>query len=195
VTRTLVVYAHPVAESFTAAARDAVLRGLDRGGHETRLTDLHAEAFDPVFSATDHALHRSDPSTKPDVARHADDLRWCESLVLVYPTWWAGQPAMLKGWIDRVWINGVAWSLPEGANRLRRGLPNIRTITVVTSHGSSKLINTLEGEPGKRVTSRSLRPLCNRLCRSRWIALYGIDRSTDEQRQAFIRRVEEHFAR
>ena len=194
-TRTLVVYAHPVAESFTASVRDAVLRGLRHGGHEVRLTDLHAESFDPVLSASAHALHRADPSTKPHLTRHADDLRWCQSLVLVYPTWWAGQPAMLKGWIDRVWINGVAWTLPDGANRLRPGLPDIRTITVVTTHGSSKLVNALEGEPGKRLASRSLRPLCNRLCRSRWIALYGIDRCTDEQRRAFISRVERHFAR
>jgi hypothetical protein len=59
------------------------------------------------------------PGTDPSIASYADDLQWCDTLVLVYPTWWSGQPAMLKGWIDRVWVNGVAWTLPDGANRLR----------------------------------------------------------------------------
>ena len=70
--------------------------------------------------------------------------------MLVYPTWWSGQPAMLKGWIDRVWVAGVAWDLPPGANVLRARLRNVRRIVVVTTHGSSKLVNALEGEAGKR---------------------------------------------
>ena len=194
-TRTLVVHCHPVASSFSAAARDAAVAGLERGGHEVRMTDLHAEGFDPVLTATDHAHHRGDPAAKPHLAHHADDLRWCESLVLVYPTWWSGQPAMLKGWIDRVWVDGVAWSLPDGADRLRPGLTNIRRITVVTTHGSSKFVNALEGETGKRVVSRSLRLMCHRFCRCRWIALYGIDNCTDEQRRAFLQRVERRMSR
>lgn len=193
--RTLVVFCHPVADSFSSALRDASLSGLATGGHEVRLTDLYAEDFDPVFSAADHALHLDLPSKKPAITRHADDLRWCESLVLIYPTWWSGQPAMMKGWIDRVWVSGVAWTLPPGANRLQPLLRNIRRITVVTTHGSSKFVNALEGEAGKRIASRSLRVLCSRRCRTRWIAFYRIDDSTDEARAAFIDRVERRLAR
>jgi NAD(P)H dehydrogenase (quinone) len=192
--KTLVIYCHPTPDSFVSAVRDAVLDGLSIGGHEVRLTDLHAEGFDPVLSAAELAGHLAPPSTKPDIADHAWNLRWCESLVLVYPTWWAGQPAMLKGWIDRVWVNGVAWELPEGADRLRPLLRNVRRITVVTTHGSSKFVNALEGEAGKRTATRSLRLLCNRLCRTRWIALYTVDRSTAEQRAAFLERVRRRLA-
>lgn len=192
--RTLVVYCHPVPESFSATVRDAVLAGLAEGGHEVRLTDLHAEQFDPVLSAADHALHLAGPDRKPAIARHVADLAWCQSLVLVYPTWWSGQPAMLKGWIDRVWVNGVAWDLPSGSGRLRPLLRNIRRITVVTTHGSSKLVNALEGETGKRIASRSLRVLCSRLCRTRWIALYGLDSASNATRQAFLDRVRRRLA-
>ncbi|MEO6123054.1 MAG: NAD(P)H-dependent oxidoreductase [Ilumatobacteraceae bacterium] len=193
--KTLVVYCHPSSTSFTAAVRDAALAGLAAGGHDVRVTDLYAEQFDPVFTASDRSLHLSPPETKPHLGHHADDLRWCESLVLIYPTWWSGQPAMLKGWIDRIWVNGVAWTLPDGANRLRPGLTNVRRITAVTTHGSSKLVNALEGETGKRVVFRSLRLLCSRLTRTRWIALYAIDTCTADDRTAFLAKVTARLAR
>lgn len=189
------VYCHPSPTSFTASVRDAALVGLAAGGHDVRVTDLYAEGFDPVFSASDRALHLAPPEAKPHLGHHADDLRWCDSLVLIYPTWWSGQPAMLKGWIERVWVNGVAWSLPDGADRLRPGLTNVRRITVVTTHGSSKLVNALEGETGKRVAFRSLRLLCGRLTRTRWIALYSIDTCTANERVAFLAKVTARLAR
>jgi putative NADPH-quinone reductase len=193
--KTLVVYCHPSDESFTRAVRDASLAGLRGGGHEVRVIDLYADGFDPVLTAAEHAAHLADPETKPGVGAHAKQLRWCESLVLIYPTWWAGQPAMLKGWIDRVWVQGVAWQLPAGARRVQPLLRNVRRITVVTSHGSSKFVNALEGECGKRIATRSLRVVCSRLCRTRWIAFYGIDRASDVQRSAFLRRVTRRLSR
>ncbi|MCU1396728.1 MAG: putative oxidoreductase [Ilumatobacteraceae bacterium] len=193
--KTLVVYCHPNPASFVAAARDAALDGLRAGGHEVRVTDLYADGFDPVFSAEDHAAHLAEPSAKPGVATYGADLQWCESLVLIYPTWWAGQPAMLKGWVDRVWINGVAWTKPADATRLRRGLRNVRRITVVTTHGSSKFVNALEGEAGKRTVTRSMCVLCSPFCRTRWLALYTVDRSTQAERAAFLERVRKRLAR
>ncbi len=193
--RVLVVYCHPNPASFVAAVRDRVLAGLAAGGHEVRLTDLYAEGFEPVLSATERAAHLEPPSTKPAIAPYVDDLRWCEALVLVYPTWWSGQPAMLKGWIDRVWVNGVAWELPPGANRLRPLLRNVRRIVAVTTHGSPKHINALEGEGGKRVVTRSLRVLCHPFARTRWIAMYGLDTATADQRQRFLERVERRLRR
>lgn len=193
--RTLVVFCHPSGESFTAAVRDAAVAGLRSAGHDVRLTDLYAAGFDPVLSAHDHRHHRDDPSTKPDIAASTADLRWCESLVLVYPTWWSGQPAMLKGWIDRVWVNGIAWELPAGADRLKGLLGDLRRITVVTTHGSTKLVNALEGEAGKRTVTRSLRAMCSWRCRTRWIAMYNIDRATADERSEFLRRVNRRLAR
>jgi putative NADPH-quinone reductase len=189
----LVVYCHPDPTSFVASARDRVLGALDRPGRVTRVTDLYADGYNPCFDAHDRRAHL-EPGVAPALQRHADDLRWCEALVLVYPTWWGGQPAMLKGWIDRVWANGVAWTISSsgqhGTNRIRPLLRNVRRIVVVTTHGSSKLVNSLQGEGGKRVVTRALRSLCSRRCRTTWVAMYGVDTSTAEQRQAFLDRVE-----
>lgn len=190
-----VVYCHPLDDSFTAAARDRALAGLRAAGHDVRLSDLYADGFDPEFSCDEHVRHLADPSTKPAILPYAELLRWCDALVLVYPTWWSGQPAMLKGWIDRVWVRGVVWEQPEKANRITPMLTNVKRIVAITSHGSSKVVNAIEGEAGKRIVTRSLRSMCNRFARTTWLALYDIDRSSPQRREAFLDRVERRMSR
>lgn len=192
--KSLVVYCHPDPQSFVAAARDVVVETLTAEGDEVRVTDLYADGFDPLFSAAEHEAHLQ-VGGHADVDRYVDDLAWCEQLVLVYPTWWSGQPAMLKGWIDRVWVRGPVWELPEQGNRLEGRLRNVRRLVVVTTHGSSKRINVLQGEAGKRVVSRTLRAVCHPLARTRWIACYGMDRSTEADRAAFLRKVRRRLTR
>lgn len=187
--RVLVVHCHPDPASFVAACRDRVLAGLAHAGHEVRVNDLYADGFDPVLSALERRRHLV-PGADPSLDRYVEDLRWCDTLVLVHPTWWSGQPAMLKGWIDRVWASGVAWELPAGASRLRPLLRNVRRIVVVTTHGSSKLVNAFEGEAGKRTASRSLRVLCHPRCRTRWWALYGLDRADARRRARHLEQLE-----
>lgn len=191
---TLVVYCHPDPESFTAAVRDAVVETLTAGGHDVRVRDLYAERFDPKFSAEERRTHLS-PGPHASLVAHAEELHWCRHLVLVYPTWWSGQPAMLKGWMDRVWVRGIAWELPPGGKRVTARLRNVRLITAVTTHGSSKWVNAIEGEGGKRTVTRSLRSVCHPLARSSWIALYGVDTSTAEQRDAFLTKVRRSLAK
>lgn len=187
--RVLVVHCHPDPESLVAAAKDRVLVGLARAEHEVRFTDLYAEGFEPRMSSEERRTH-AEPGVAPALQRYADDLAWAEALVLVYPTWWSGQPAMLKGWIDRVWVSGVAWELPDGANILRPLLTNIRRIVVVTTHGSPKYMNALEGETGKRVAFRAIRAMCSKRTRTTWCAIYGLDRADAAKRRAWLDRVE-----
>ena len=193
-TRALVVYCHPDDGSFVRAVRDRVTTALRSQGAEVRVDDLYADGFDPAFTETDHRRHL-EPGADPSLQRYVADLLWCDTLVVVYPTWWSGQPAMLKGWIDRVWVNGVAWDLPPGSDRIERRLTNVRRLVAVTTHGSSKWVNAIEGESGKRTITRSLRSLCHPRSRATWIAMYGVDASSPEQRARFLDRVERRVAR
>jgi NAD(P)H dehydrogenase (quinone) len=186
--RSLVVHCHPDPESFTAAARDRAVSALRARGDEVRVTDLYASGFNPVLSAEERARHL-EPGADPEVADHVADLGWCQQLVLVYPTWWSGQPAMLKGWIDRVWVRDVAFDLPPHSNRVRARLRNVRRIVAITTHGSSKLVNVLEGEVGKRMMTRTLRAVCHPLTRTTWIAMYGFDTAGPVRRTAFLDRI------
>ncbi len=193
-----VVYCHPDRESLAGAALERVMAGLQQGGHTIRLSDLYADGFDPALSAAERANqlvdHREHPEVRPALQGYIDDLTWCDTLVLVYPTWWGGQPAMLKGWFDRVWVTGVVYEAPAGKNRITSLLHNVQRIVVVTTHGSSKRVNSLQGEPGKRTVTRSLRALCNRWCRTDWISLYDVDRATPDDCRRFLARVEHHMA-
>lgn len=188
--RVLVVHAHPDAGSYNRALLDRVVRGLHSARHEVRVRDLYADNFDSRLTRAEKRDHLASPDTKAHLAEHFDELRWCEALVFVHPTWWGSQPAVLKGWIDRVWANGVAWELPEGAKRLKPTLRNVRRIVTFTTHGSPWRVNALQGVPGRRIVNRSLRVICHPACRTRWIAFYRMDASTPERRERFLRRAE-----
>jgi putative NADPH-quinone reductase len=192
--RTLVVTCHPDRSSFTAAVAERALTAIRGSGHELRVTDLYQDGFDPLLSAAERRRHL-EPGSDPAVADYVEDLAWCERLVLVYPTWWSGQPAMMKGWIERVWVRDVAFDLPPDSNRVHARLHNVRRLVAVTTHGSSKFVNAIEGEAGKRMVTRTLRAVCHPLARTTWLAMYGVDTSTAAQRAAFLDRVGRKLSR
>jgi NAD(P)H dehydrogenase (quinone) len=124
----LVVLAHPEPTSFAAALARTAVTSLEAAGWDVTLLDLYREGFDPVLTErdfTDRAvperlqpmdeqLHAAAGHTfAPDLARHIDLFTAADLLVLVSPMWWFSVSAMLKGWIDRVFANGVAYSYPE----------------------------------------------------------------------------------
>jgi len=164
-----------------------MLRVLAEGGHEIRHHDLYKESFNPVFTPYERLNHVGNIDVKlqqlPELAPYVENLRWCDALVLVYPTWWGAQPAIMKGWIDRVFMNEVAWVLPDGAAQIRPLLTNVRRLVVVTTHGSSKFVNALQGESGKRIAFRSIRLMFHPRTRTSWIGVYGLDRLTSHQRR------------
>lgn len=192
--RVLVVYTHPSPSSYTASVLTRVLAGLDAAGHDVDLLDLYAIGFDPMLCAEERFRSGDDPATSPMVQSHIALVRAATAVVFVHPTWWSGPPAMLKGWIDRVFVADVVYAVgPSG--RMRSRLRHIRYLVVVTSHGSAKHVNMIEGESGKLLFGRSIRRLISLRGRFRWIALYNIDRSTPAQRQAHLAHVEATMTR
>ncbi len=116
----LVVATHPAAASLTRSVAEAVARALAAHGHTTEVADLVAEGFDPVFGRADHAAY-SGVGPLPDDAR-AEQRRIdrADRLVLVYPVYWWGLPALLKGWIDRVFVAGWAFEENAGGGIVKR---------------------------------------------------------------------------
>ena len=190
----LIVQAHPNPDSFVSHLADRVRSGLDRAGHDHRTIDLYASGFHPVMSEHEWQLHRAPATEKPWVTEHQNHLQWADTIVWVYPTWWSGPPAMLKGWVDRVWTNGVAYIHTE-TGLVPGPLKHINQMTIVTTHGASRWINMLEGDVGKKMIRRTLRGLCGLRCRTSWIAMYSLDTSNDGRRKKFADSVEERFAR
>lgn len=188
--RALVVYCHPRPDSFTAAVRDVVLDRLRIAGAEVRLSDLYARAFRPVLSGEELDCYLDCQRNCVPVAEDVADLKWCDTLIFVYPTWWYGQPAMLKGWLDRVLLPDVAFLMPtcEGGD-IRPGLRHVRRLALFTTCGASWWLTRLIGAPGRRTILRGVRLLCARGCRTAFAAHYGMDSATPESRAAHLARV------
>ena len=111
----LVVVAHPDPNSLTHAVAARLAEGVSQARHSAEIADLMAEGFDPRFTATDHAVHLKQAASSADVVAEQARIDRADALVLVYPVYWWSMPGLLKGWIDRVFINGWAYDeIPGG---------------------------------------------------------------------------------
>ena len=188
--RALVVYCHPRTESFTAAVRDIVLRKLAEAGAESRLVDLYGCDFDPRLSADEHRNYEDLEKNQRLIASHVANIKWCDTLVFVYPTWWYGPPAILKGWLDRVLVPGCAFFMPDaGHEEIRPALTNITRLGVFTTCGASWWLTQYIGAPGKRILLRGIRLLCAKRCSTCYAAHYQMDSSTPQSRARHLERV------
>ena len=188
--RALVVYCHPREGSFTAAVRDTVVAKLDAAGAETRVLDLYARGFDPILTPEEHECYEICPDNCAPVEEDVAQLRWCDTLIFVYPTWWYGLPAVLKGWMDRVLLPDVAFFMPNAENKnVSRGLDHITRLGVFTTCGASWWATTFVGAPGKRTLRRGVGLLCAPGHKKVFAAHYLMDSSTDASRKAHLDRV------
>jgi NAD(P)H dehydrogenase (quinone) len=113
--RFLVVYCHPVEASYAGSLHCAILEALSSGTHKVTDLDLYAEGFDPVLTREERLEYYNPGRNTGNIRKYADQLLLAEGILFVYPSWWYGLPAMLKGYFDRVWLPGVAFDVkPDG---------------------------------------------------------------------------------
>ncbi len=193
--RILLVYCHPDPQSFTAAVRDTALAVLSRAGHEIRLLDLYAIGFDPVMSCEERRQYYEPGTNEICIREHVDHLRWAEGLVFIYPTWWYGQPAMLKGWLDRVFVPHVAFSMPTGNEMIQPLLRHIRFVAAISTLGSPRWWWWRIGQPGRRALLIGLSAVCHRRCQKLWLPLHDMDHVDADGRARFLKRVARELGR
>lgn len=163
----LIVYAHPEPRSLNGALRDFAVEHLEAAGHAVQVTDLYAMNWKATFDAkdvTDRAPDaRFDPALdskrafetgtqRDDIAREQDKLKWADAVILQFPLWWFSMPAIMKGWVERVYAYGFAYGVGEHSDlhwgdRYGEGsLAGKRAMVIVTaggweSHYSARGIN------------------------------------------------------
>lgn len=184
--RVLVLFAHPVETSFVAALHRVVVEGLTEAGHVVDDCDLYAEKFDPILSRQERLDYHDLEKNRRNVEPYVERILAAEALVLVHPVWNFGFPAILKGFLDRVLLPGVSFRLVDG--RVQPHLHNIRKLAAVTTYGGNRLRAMLVGDPPRRVVKRVVRAIIQPSAAVRYIALYGMDRSSDAARKAFLDR-------
>ncbi len=126
----LVVVAHPAADSFTMGLARAYAGEVERIGHSQRICDLYRMGFNPVLAAAEIG---PDHAVCTDVAEAQDALRAADVLAVFYPLWWMSMPAMLKGYVDRVFARGFAYESRDG---VVHGLLSGRQAVLVTVSGA-----------------------------------------------------------
>lgn len=190
--RVLVLYAHPVETSYVAALHRTVVGGLAAAGHAVDDCDLYAEGFDPVMSREERLRYHAVPENRAPVEPHVARVLAAEALVVVHPVWNFGYPAILKGFIDRVFLPGVSFRMDNG--RVRPNLHNIAKLAIVATYGGDRVRAFLAGDPPRRLAKRVLRATIRPGAPVRYLAHYDMNRSTDRTRSRFLARVAEEMA-
>ncbi len=186
--RVLVVFAHPVETSFAAALHQTTVTALAAAGYEVDDCDLYAEGFNPVLSRDERlGYHDVETCTKP-VQDYVDRLRAAEALVLNFPVWNFGYPAILKGFFDRVFLPGVSFQLRDG--KVRPNLHNIRKLAAVVTYGGARWRAVTMGDPPRKVVKRAVRAVVHPTAKLRYLALYDMNRNDEATLTAFRNRVD-----
>lgn len=154
--KVLLVFAHPELHSLNGALRDVAIRELEAQGHEVRVTDLYADDWKAEVDRADFPSWPPEQRFLPalaskkafatnrlteDVKAEVDKLLWADTLILQFPLWWYAMPAILKGWVDRVYAYGFAYGVGEHSDkrwgdRFGEGtLAGKRAMLIVTAGG------------------------------------------------------------
>lgn len=186
--RILLVHAHPVESSFNGSLYRMVRQTLIDRGHEVDCLDLYAERFDPVLSHDERLNYHDTEKNRTGVTDSVERLLKADALVLVYPVWNYGFPAILKGWFDRVFLPGVSFRIEDG--QVVPCLHNIGKLAAITSYGGTRLRSFLAGDPPRKIIKRMLRLTIRRGAPVHYLAHYDMNRSTTESRHAFMSKVQ-----
>jgi NAD(P)H dehydrogenase (quinone) len=190
--RILVVFAHPVETSFVSALHARVVEILRASGHMLDDLDLYAEKFDPVMSREGLLRYVDTSANTREVEAYVQRLRAAEALVLVFPVWFDGLPAIMQGYFQRVFLPGVSVFIDE-AGLFHPNLGNIKRMAAVCAYGESRRDVAAKGDPPQRFIRDNIRVLIDPKGRFEYLALYDMNFTTAHRRAAFTRRVTRVF--
>ena len=189
-----VILGHPSKASFNHAIAKTVIEVLRRKGHDVIFHDLYAEDFDPILPAEE--IQR-DVTLPPMIEQHYTEIAAAEGMVIVHPNWWGQPPAVLKGWIDRVMRPGIAYRFDKGdrGEGIPQGLLRAKAVLVfTTSNTPAEREQTVFDDPLETLWKNCIFGLCGAGNFHR--RNFGvIVTSTEEQRKAWLKEVEEVTAR
>ncbi|MCX4695425.1 NAD(P)H-dependent oxidoreductase [Streptomyces sp. NBC_01408] len=181
-----VYLAHPRPGSFNHAVFDAVVEELCGRGCQVLAHDLHAEGFDPLLSAVETGtVEAASPAQDPQLALHRTEVASLDALVFVHPNWWGMPPAVLAGWVQRVFAPGVAYKLGtaegEPAGLLKAG----RALVLNTSDTPADREESEFGDPLHRIWAACVLPFTG-VADVRRVVFRTVTDSDDGQRAAWL---------
>ncbi|WP_312507870.1 NAD(P)H-dependent oxidoreductase [Chryseobacterium culicis] len=131
--RHLIIYTHPNENSLNHNLLNTVVETLHARNEEVVVRDLYAIGFDPVLCLNDMQGQRMG-KVSADIKTEQEYISWAEQITFIYPIWWTGLPAVMKGYIDRVFSYGFAYRYDQG---VQKGLLKGKTTIIINTHGKS----------------------------------------------------------
>ncbi len=190
----LVVVAHPLEDSLCHFLADHTIAHLKAKGYDVSVKNLYAEAFDPLLSADERASYYTHNYNSAAAAQDIAELEAAESLVLVFPTWWFGFPAILKGWFDRVWAPGHAYLHAEDFGSINPNLHNLKEFKAVTTLGSPWWVDFfILRRPIRRVLKLAILGTCTKNCDFKFLSLYKTESLTTASVEKFLKKIQSSF--
>lgn len=187
--RILVLYCHPVESSFNSALHQAVVKTLTEQGHEVDDCDLYAEGFNPALSREELLAYADTSRNQIAIKPYIERLIRAEGLVMVFPVWNFGLPAMLKGFIDRVFVPGVSFDMSD-PRRIQPGLTHLRRVSGVTTYGVPRWKAFLLGDSARATVLKFCKRLTGGRATVTYDAYYGMNTASRDDLARFMQRIQ-----
>lgn len=185
--KVLVLFAHPVETSYQAALHTRVVESLKHAGHDVDDCDLYAEDFDPRLSREERLAYHDLEADRSAVQDYITRLQSADALVLVFPVWNFGYPAILKGFFDRIFLPGVSFRMADG--KVVPALNNLKRTAAIVTYGGSRFRAFLLGDAPRKQVTRVLRAQTLGAPQD-YLALYDLNRASAQKRERFLERVQ-----
>ena len=186
----LIVTAHPLSECLCAFLARETAGALESGGHDVTVEDLYQARFEPALTPAERQSYYSGKYDDSAVKRHTHRLLETEALVLVFPTWWFGFPAILKGWFDRVWGPGIAYDHAGDFGPITPRLRNLRRLLAITTLGAPGWVDYLiMRRPLRRILKTAILSACAPDCKFQMLSLYKCEKLEPGAAHNFAQRI------
>jgi NAD(P)H dehydrogenase (quinone) len=189
----LVLYAHPSENSFVGALHMKIVEIMRSRGHSVDDLDLYAEKFDPVLSHDAFVNYVDTKTNAKEVVSYVKRLRAADALVLVFPVWFDGLPAILQGFFQRVFLPGVAITIDE-SGLFHPNLQRIKRLVTICTYGESWRAISKKGNPPRRFIKHNIGALIAPDGSFDYFAHYGMNFTTSRRRERFFERVTRAFS-
>ena len=184
--KVMLILDHPWPESFNHAIARRAEDAVSRAGHEVDFRDLHGEDFDPVLRRDGLAVYTRGETKDPLVTEYQKRITASDHLVFVFPVWWETMPALLKGFIDKVFLPGWAFAEEDAAPLLK----HISGATVITTMGAPEVIHTSV----EAAFCRGVLEFCG-IPETKWFNIVNVGLVTDDERTAWLDEVAGYLER
>ncbi|MBN2547192.1 MAG: NAD(P)H-dependent oxidoreductase [Spirochaetes bacterium] len=190
----LIIYSHPWEGSYNYAILQNLIKGLKKSGFSYDLIDLNKDKFDPVFKKQELALYNKGGYLDPKIKKYQEKIKNSNHLIFLFPTWWGFTPAILKGFIDKVFLKKWAYFIGPGY-KVEKYLTFIKNATIITTMNCPFIFYHLFLKPAyKFLFGTNFLKLCG-IKKLKFLILNGINEISKSKREKFLKKVKKYGER